>query len=229
MMATWWWLIAVGLAYLIGSIPFGVLIARSKGVDIRSVGSGNIGATNVGRTLGRQFGVICFVLDVLKGAAPVLAAGLTFGTLTERPGEIDVLEMGLWLGVAVAAVVGHMASIFLGFAGGKGVATGFGAILAMWPLLTVPALAALATWFLVMKTSRYVSVASMAAAASLPAWCIAWLAIWSEESAGAALSGGWPPIVALAALAGLIIWRHRGNIARLRRGEEAKVGEPDPK
>lgn len=224
-MADWMWLVAIAGAYLIGSIPFGVLIARSKGVDIRAVGSGNIGATNVGRTLGKQFGIICFALDFLKGAAPVAAAGLMFGLMEERPGGIAAVQMWLWLAVAVAAVAGHMASIFIGFKGGKGVATGFGAIAAMWPLLTVPAFAALATWFIVMKTSRYVSVASMAAAASISAWYVVWLIIWSEESAGAALRGGWPPIVAMAALAGLIIWRHRGNIARLRRGEEAKVGE----
>jgi glycerol-3-phosphate acyltransferase PlsY len=220
------WLIAIAAAYLIGSIPFGVLIARSKGVDIRAVGSGNIGATNVGRTLGKPFGVICFVLDFLKGAAPVLVAGIAFGVLRERPAEIGVLEMALWLGVAVAAVVGHMASLYLRFAGGKGVATGFGAIAAMWPLLTIPALAALVTWFIVIKATRYVSVASMAAAASLPIWYVVWLIVWSEESAAASLIGGWPPIVAMAALAGLIVWRHRGNIARLRRGEETKVGAP---
>ena len=138
--------IGLTLAYLSGSIPFGVLIAKTKGVNIREHGSKNIGATNVGRILGKNFGLICFFLDVLKGALPVLAFGF-YANLFGKP--IDAMttsSMLLWICVALAAMIGHMYSPWLKFGGGKGVATTFGGMVALWPLLTVPVLIAFLAW-----------------------------------------------------------------------------------
>jgi glycerol-3-phosphate acyltransferase PlsY len=221
------WLIWSGLivgAYLVGSIPFGVLIARSRGVDIRQHGSRNIGATNVGRVLGRRFGIICFVLDVLKGAGPVVAAGIIEQTFNRSPAELSAPQMWLWLAVAIAAIAGHMASVFLRFAGGKGVATSFGAMVAMWPLLTFPAIGAVLLWYAALRLSRYVSVASITAAASLPAFYAVRIAFGSDGDVVASLGHGSPPLIVTILLAGWVTWRHRGNIARLRRGVEPKIG-----
>ncbi len=133
------WAALLALAFLAGSIPFGLLIAKSKGVDIRAHGSGNIGATNVGRVLGKRFGFACFFLDALKGALPVVIAGLVVG-LWGRPLEgIASADAWLWLAVGMLALLGHMFSPWIGFKGGKGVATGFGAMVAMWTPLTLPA------------------------------------------------------------------------------------------
>ncbi|MHC4711631.1 MAG: glycerol-3-phosphate acyltransferase [Planctomycetota bacterium] len=152
------WIVCIVGAYLIGSIPFGVLIGRVRGVDILQHGSKNPGATNVARLLGRPLGAVCFVLDMGKGAGPVLVAGSIFNLLGRRPASLDpevaVLsqtEMWLWLAVACAAIAGHMCSPFLAFRGGKGVATGFGAMVAMWPVLTFPALGAIVVWYGVLR------------------------------------------------------------------------------
>ncbi|MDY7109045.1 MAG: glycerol-3-phosphate 1-O-acyltransferase PlsY [Planctomycetota bacterium] len=219
------WLLSILAAYLIGSIPFGVLIGRAKGLDIRAHGSKNIGATNVGRVLGRKLGLVCFALDTLKGAVPVAGAGFVCGVINTEPAVLSQAQMWLWLLVAAAAVTGHMASIFLAFAGGKGVATGFGAALAMWPLLTFPALGALAVWYATLRLGRYVSLASMAAAVSLPLWYLLRCIPPSGENIGSSIVHASPPLIVTAALALLILWRHRTNIARLRRGEEPRIGE----
>jgi len=219
------WLISILAAYLIGSIPFGVMLGKAKGIDIRAHGSKNIGATNVGRVLGRRLGVLCFVLDMMKGIIPVLAAGSACGVINVEPGEMSQGQMWLWLLVAAAVVTGHMASIFLGFAGGKGVATGFGAALAMWPLLTLPALGALVVWYAMMRLMRYVSLASMTAAVSLPAWYLLRCIPPSGENIPGSIIHASPPLIVTAGLALLILWRHRANIARLRRGEEPRIGE----
>jgi glycerol-3-phosphate acyltransferase PlsY len=219
------WIACVAGAYLVGSIPFGVLIGKARGVDIREHGSKNIGATNVGRVLGKPLGIICFILDVLKGAVPVLTAGMLTGTLGHPPDDLTAAQMWLWLAVAAAAIVGHMASVFLGFVGGKGVATSFGAMLAMWPLLTLPALAALVVWYAMLRLFRFVSLASIIAAVSLPMWYAASIVPSSGAGVVAALAHGAPPLVVTAMLAAFVVWRHRGNIARLRRGEEPKIGD----
>ena len=219
------WIISILAAYLIGSIPFGLLIGKARGIEIRAHGSENIGATNVGRVLGRKFGVLCFLLDTMKGAIPVLAAGFAGGVINMEPAALSQGQMWLWLAVAAATVTGHMASIFLGFAGGKGVATGFGAALAMWSLLTFPALGALVVWYAMMRLMRYVSLASMSAAVSLPAWYLVRCIPPSGENILGSIIHASPPLIVTTALALLILWRHRANIARLRRGEEPKVGE----
>lgn len=195
-----------------------------RGVDIRQHGSRNIGATNVGRVLGRRLGMTCFVLDFLKGAGPVIGAGFINGVIKDNVGDLTASQMWLWLAVAVAAVLGHMFSIFLGFAGGKGVATAFGTLVAMWPLLTFPALGALVVWFGTLRAMRYMSLASMIGSASIPVWYLISLSPWPGETWFAHLQHASPPLIVTTALALLVIYRHRTNIARLRRGEEPKVG-----
>jgi len=220
------WLLWIAGAYVLGSVPFGVIIGRSKGVDIREHGSRNIGATNVGRVLGKRLGGLCFLLDLLKGAVPVIGAGLAKGTLGVRPETLAPADMWLWLAVAVAAVAGHMASLFLRFGGGKGVATSFGSLVAMYSLLTLPAIGALVVWYVTLKLTRYVSLASIAAAVSIPLWYVARLMLPGEGDAMQTLAHGSPPLIVTAALAALVAWRHRSNISRLRRGVEPKLGAP---
>lgn len=223
------WIIAIIAAYVIGSIPFGVIIARSKGIDIRAHGSGNVGATNVGRVLGRRIGILCFVLDMIKGAGPVVGAGLIHGVFNKPADHLAVTEMLLWLAVAAAAVIGHMHSIFLRLTGGKGVATAFGAIVAMWPLLTVPAVIAIVIWAVVVRLSRLVSLASIVAAMSIPVVTVVWLAatVASAQSITdwiGAVGHGWPLLAVTSVLAVFVVYKHRTNIARIRRGEEPTIG-----
>ena len=224
-------------AYLLGAIPFGVIIGRARGVNILAEGSRNPGATNVARLLGKPLGAVCLVLDMLKGAVPVIVAGVLFGLLGKRPTSVDpdvaVLtqgEMWFWLAVACAAVAGHMSSPFLGFRGGKGVATGFGGMVVMWAVLTFPALGALVVWYAVLRFTRFVSVASMSAAICLPlGYAISVL----PNDPGALPDPvtdsleqvliGWPPLAVTALMAAAVVYKHRGNIARLCRGEEPKV------
>jgi len=204
-------------AYLIGSIPFGVLLARAHGVNLRARGSGNVGATNVGRVLGSRWGYLCFVLDVTKGLLPVLLVGLWL----RRPGAADLsaYRQAAWLAVAFGAIAGHVFSVFLRFRGGKGVATSLGVLLGVWPYFTLPALAALGLWVAVVLIWRYVSLASIVAAGAFPVLF-----------AGACVLAGWPlaslwPLLAFAtAMAGLVIVRHRSNIRRLMNGTENRIG-----
>lgn len=211
-----WWLLWLALAYLLGSIPFGLLIGYSRGIDIRKHGSGNVGATNVGRTLGRKWGILCFTLDVVKGLFPVLTYGLTRGDFDATASPV-VAELQ-WLGIAAAAMIGHVFPVWLGFRGGKGVATGLGALLGLWPVLTIPALLAGVVWFVTIRATGYVSLASITAAASLPL-----LAAASTIYRG--LSGGEVAVyIGLTALlAGLVIFRHRSNITKLRAGTEPRA------
>ena len=131
-----WW-IFIPLSFLAGSIPFGYLIGRAKSIDIRTVGSGNIGATNLGRALGKRFFYACFFLDMTKGMMPTLIAGHYMHTLgTMRVGTSDAYW---WLAVMIAAVLGHMFTPWLGFKGGKGVATGLGAMVGVLPAMAMPA------------------------------------------------------------------------------------------
>src|SRR5215208_4938827 len=131
----------VPLAYLVGSIPFGLIVGLARGVDVRTAGSGNIGATNVGRLLGGRFFALVFIFDLLKGLLPMIAAGLVLGFRAEdRTGYL------LWLLVGFAAILGHMFSAFLKLKGGKGVATSAGVMLGLWPYFTLPGLVGAAVW-----------------------------------------------------------------------------------
>src|SRR6516165_8360942 len=150
--------VALG-SYLLGAVPFGYLMARWRGVDILRHGSGNIGATNVGRVLGRRFGILVFVLDFAKGALPVgLAAWLA------RSVALDLPKQSLEVTAGLAAFLGHLFPVYLNFKGGKGVATGAGVVVVLMP---IPAMAALVTWVAVVFLTRYVSMASLAAALAL--------------------------------------------------------------
>lgn len=225
------WGLCIAGSYLLGSIPFGFLIGKAKGIDIREVGSKNVGATNVGRVIGRKFGMTCLFLDMGKGVIPVVVAGAISGLSSQDVVAMEPSQIWLWLAVAFASVLGHMCSPFLGFKGGKGVATGFGSMLAMWPLLTLPALAAMIVWYCVLRMTRYVSVASMLAAASLP---IAYfLRILPPKAMEQPLSQtadyvmhASAPLIVTAAMALLIAYKHRTNITRLRQGIEPKHGSP---
>lgn len=210
------WPIFILGAYLLGAVPFGLLIGLARGIDIRTVGSGNIGATNALRTLGKPLGVTCFLLDVLKGTLPALGAGAYHGLLA-TPDLADA-QAWLWLAVGVGAILGHMFPIYLRFKGGKGVATGFGALLGIWPLMTAAALAGLFIWILTAKTMRYVSVASCAAALTIPAGAIAAPVLMGRPPV-------WPFIAVSFLLAALVIYKHRGNLARVRAGTEPRIGE----
>lgn len=190
--------LAGAAAYLIGAIPVGLLVARVRGgVDLRASGSGNIGATNVLRTLGPLAAVLTLAGDVIKGFAAVEAS-------RALGGEPPAAALG-----AIAAVAGNCWPLYLRFRGGKGVATALGTFLALTPWAVLPAAA---VWAGVTGVSRYVSLASMVAVVSLPG--------------GAALLG-YPAdgVVAAAAVGAIVVWRHRDNLRRLRAGTERRVGE----
>jgi glycerol-3-phosphate acyltransferase PlsY len=191
-------LLGLVTAYLIGAIPVGVLVARlAAGVDIRRHGSGNIGATNVLRTLGPAAAVATLLGDIAKGYLATWMAGAAGGGPA-------------WLGAgAVAAVVGNCWPVFLGFRGGKGVATGLGAFLGAAPLAVLPAAG---LWILLAAVTRYVSLASIVACGGLV------VAAWAF---------GYPrPVVVGAVLVtGIIVWRHQQNIRRLHAGTESRLGQ----
>ncbi len=216
------WPVWIALGFLSGSVPFGVILARAHGVDLRTVGSGNVGATNVGRALGRRWGFVCFFLDALKGALPVLAAGWARGALGTPVTQLFPEDLWWWSGTVFAALLGHVFSPWIGFKGGKGVATGFGAMVAMWPVLTWPVLLALAAWIVCMKATRIVSLSSMIAGGSLPLWCALTLP-WPDQGADAPGSP-WRPMAVTGGLAVAVLLTHRANIGRLLAGTEPRVG-----
>jgi glycerol-3-phosphate acyltransferase PlsY len=190
------WPILVG--YLTGSVPFAFLLARRAGVDVRVAGSGNVGAANVLRTTGAWRGAAVMALDVTKGALAVLLASL--------------IQSGspMPAAAAAAAVIGHIYPVWLRFHGGKGVAVAAGVFAVLTPLATG---IAAALFVLIVWATRYVSLASIAATLALPP--AAWL---SGEPAGV--------VIAAAGTGALILFRHRGNIRRLREGTERRMGVP---
>ncbi|MCE9618517.1 MAG: glycerol-3-phosphate 1-O-acyltransferase PlsY [Planctomycetes bacterium] len=228
------WLVWVLGAFLCGSIPFGVLIAKSKGINLRKVGSGNIGATNVARALGRKWGFVCFGLDAIKGATPVMIFGVDQGLFGQPIHLIAPGALTNWIIVAFASIAGHIFSPWLGYKGGKGVATGFGALVSMWPVLTYPTLIALGLWLICMKLTRIVSLSSMIAALSLPL-SAALLLPWDQFEAppepatpGIPLSPNGTPLPAVIAcglIAALVFATHRANVKRLLSGTEPRVGQ----
>ena len=187
-------------SYLLGSIPFGYLAGRLVGIDIRQAGSGNVGATNVVRVLGKGYGYPVFALDVLKGFAAVKIAMLM---APGRPPE--------WILAAVSSVLGHLYPPWLKFKGGKGVATSAGALLALTQVAT---LIGVAIWIIVFWLTRYVSLASITAAIVLP---IVILVVSSRDQ-----NKGKLLVYASACVAVVVIWRHRSNVSRLMRGTEPR-------
>ncbi len=196
-------LVLLLLAYLLGSVPFGYLVARARGVDILRQGSGNIGATNVGRVLGRRFGMLVFVLDCAKGAVPVLAA---LRVPAPEAWPTDALPAA----AGVAAFLGHLFPVFLRFRGGKGVATAAGVVAVLVP---VPFLGAFLAWLTLFASTRIVSLASLLAAGLLCALhLILTLHPWAPEHA---VTSGFCLVAAA-----FIVARHRANIRRLLAGNE---------
>jgi len=193
----------IAFAYILGSVPFGLVIAKVfYRVDIRQHGSGNIGATNCLRTLGPIAGFLVLTADVLKAMIPILIAQ---AVLSDSPDIVPLMSVI----VGLSAVIGHSYSIFLGFSGGKGMATASGIILALWPW-AAPILVGI--WLLVIALTRYVSLASIIVALTLPVL----VAILYPSTV----------YIAFSLLVGLVVvYRHRSNISRLLAGTELKMGE----
>lgn len=200
-------------AYLLGSIPFGLIIAKAHGKDLRSIGSGNIGATNLSRALGRKWAYFCFLLDVAKGLIPTLIAA---GFISSPP---SVQELFLVLIVGCTAVLGHIFPVYLKFKGGKGVATSFGVALGLWPYYTICAAVALLIWMVVVLLWRYISLASVAASISFPLTLVLVILLTPRWN----LSDLWPLLTAATAIPVMVIVRHRENIKRLVAGTESKI------
>jgi glycerol-3-phosphate acyltransferase PlsY len=195
------WSLILG-AYLLGAVPFSYLIVRWRsGKDVRDLGSGNAGATNVLRTTGVAEGVLTLILDMLKGAAAV-------GTAQAYDAAPEVVA-----GCGVAAVVGHIYPVYLGFRGGKGVATASGALGSLSP---VPTLAALAVFVIVVVPTRYVALASVLATVSYP------LALLGASHLGWIVAAPWT-LEASIAIAVLVVFKHRENLRRLRTGTEPRL------
>jgi len=194
---TWLYILIVIGAYLLGSIPTGMIIARRMGVNLRRVGSGNIGATNVTRALGKGWGAVVLLCDILKGLIPVLVSRKVIGS--------EGWQAEIWLSSTVmAALLGHCFSVFIGFQGGKGVATGFGALVALTPLA---AFLALCVWITSFSIYRLSALGAISAAASLP------ITIFMV----------YPSRIYLALsliVAVLIFYTHRENIKRMIEGKE---------
>jgi acyl phosphate:glycerol-3-phosphate acyltransferase len=196
-------------AYLLGSIPTGYLVARARGIDIRAVGSGNIGATNVFRMVGKTAGVIALIVDGLKGYAA--CTWLCDWGLTLLGGPTTNTELCRIL-AGLTAVLGHNYTCWLKFKGGKGIATSAGVYFALAPLA---AGIALGTWIIVFVLGRYVSVASIVAAVALPT------AVWLTPNSLILR-------IVTIALGLLAIYKHKGNVQRLLNGTERRLGQPSP-
>jgi acyl phosphate:glycerol-3-phosphate acyltransferase len=208
--------LTVLISYLIGSIPFGYLIARWRGVDIFKVGSGNVGATNVGRVLGWRLGIFVFVLDFAKGVLPTLAATVIASFQFAGDGTSGKLvSTALPILAGLSAVIGHLFPVFLRFHGGKGVATGAGVVVVLLP---GPALAAVITWVVVVGLTRFVSLASLAAATSL---CLFHFLLTPYPFS----PDNWPLSCFALLAVGLVIARHHANIQRLLHGNENRLPE----
>lgn len=197
---------ALIIAFFIGSFPTAYVLGLARGIDIRNHGSGNPGATNAFRVLGKTWGIVCLILDILKGWLPVTVLAGVGGT---RSG--GALELWLWM-LGFAAISGHMFSPFLRFRGGKGVATSLGVILAIAPKAM---LAAFVAGVGVIWLTGYVSLASIVGAGLLPILIL--ILQWPERP--------WVSVLVTILLAGIIVFKHRGNIARLRAGTERRLFE----
>jgi glycerol-3-phosphate acyltransferase PlsY len=198
------WAVTIGVSYAAGSVPFGYVLGKLHGVDVRAHGSGNVGATNVARVLGYPLGVLVFVLDAGKG---VLAAGVLPGVIAGVDGGILPIICG------AAAILGHVFPAYLGFKGGRGVATACGVLAFIMPL---PTAIALGVWVTVALWTQYVSAASILAALSVP---VGVLSLHHRE-----LHLHVPGIVFSGLIALLVIARHIPNIRRLLAGTESRIG-----
>ena len=231
------------IAFLLGSVPFGLFIARMKGIDIRQHGSGNIGATNVLRVVGKKYGITCLILDALKGFIPVVIAlnlvqieGRRVGIPVEflnafalhLPADQQLTGQLVHVLTALFAILGHNYSPWVGFKGGKGIATSAGVLLGLMPFAVI---LLIVVWLVTFAVSRYVSVASIVAAAALPVLTHVG-ARFHKGADGLTLweAGTWnKPLFAFSiVIAALAIWKHRANIQRLMNGTENRF-EPKKK
>ncbi len=197
-------IVALLVGYFFGSFPTSYLAGRRRGIDLRVEGSGNLGATNAFRVLGPGWASVVLVVDILKGAIPVWLA--LEGFLPEGP-----THDAAGLAAAIGAVMGHTASPWVGFKGGKGVATAAGAFLTLAPWGALPAVG---VWLLLLFTTRIMSIASIAAAAVLPISLVVHTLSHPETQPR------WATLIASIVLGALVLWRHRDNLRRLRQGEE---------
>jgi acyl phosphate:glycerol-3-phosphate acyltransferase len=202
------WIAVIILCYLIGSFPSGYLVGMSQGIDIRQHGSGNIGATNVLRVMGKKWGYLVFLCDSLKGFLAV-KAGVWLGASAAG----DITLAGVVAGIC--CIIGHNYTVWLHFKGGKGIATSIGVLLAIVPVVIV--LIILIVWLAVFFIWKYVSLASICAALSLP---VAVLALFPLVAHG----NYWALLVFSLIVAALAVWRHRSNIDRLLHGKENRFG-----
>jgi acyl phosphate:glycerol-3-phosphate acyltransferase len=202
------WFLIIASSYLIGSIPFGFIFARARGIDIRQKGSGNIGAANAARVMGRKWGYAVFLCDFFKGFLSVKLGQLLAGFFGVDPVLASVLA-------ASASVIGHDFPVWLAFKGGKGIATLAGVVLGVFPLLVCVSFGIV--WVVVFLLGRYTSLASICAVIALP---IAAALVVARNQAGFQLGIGF--CVFMAALA---LWKHRANIARLLSGTENRFGK----
>lgn len=207
------YIVTAALAYLLGSIPTGYLMGKARGIDIRQVGSGNIGATNVFRTLGKTAGVAVFVLDTAKGAAAVF-----FLPLLAQCAGLDIGQRQTYDIIAgFGAIMGHNYTCWLGFKGGKGVATTGGVL---FSLITGASAIGFGVWLIVLALTRYVSLASIAAAISLPFGV--WFCNLFRDKPN-------PDLIVVAAVFGALgIYKHKANIQRLMNGTEHRFGTKKP-
>ncbi len=203
-------LVTVAVAYLLGSIPTGFLVGRAKGIDVRKVGSGNIGATNAFRALGKTAGALVLLVDALKGylaasPVPALVQHLIAPSVVQDDATRDYLQII----AGVVVILGHNYPCWLRFKGGKGIATSAGVLAALMPVTFA---VGLGTWIVVCLATRYVSVASIAAALVLP--LATWLADYSYRK-----------IIIAGVMCALAIYKHKGNIERLMNGTENRIGQ----
>ena len=205
--------IMIIVGYFLGAIPFGLLLGLAKGVDVRKEGSGNIGATNTGRVLGKNWGYLCLALDVLKGFVPVLVMCLF---VKQQKDFTQINQQLAMLAMAGAAILGHVFSVFIKFKGGKGVATSLGVLLGIWPYMTITSALAFGVWSIVKFRSKLVSLASIISAISFPIIFLAFVVVvdsWHMVQL-------WPSFTFSCLVSFMIVFRHRSNIIRLLNGTE---------
>ena len=195
------------VSYLLGSIPAGYIAGRIAGIDIRHAGSGNIGATNITRVLGKRYGYPVFIVDFLKGLMAVSMSIL----IEKRAQPVSAPTELFGIVAAISCVIGHAFPVWLSFKGGKGVATSMGALFGLMPFV---ALIGIAVWVITFEVTRYVSVASMTAALAVP--ISIWILMPLKQTGGAVL------LYFSICLAALVIFRHRSNLSRLVRGTEPR-------
>jgi glycerol-3-phosphate acyltransferase PlsY len=203
-------------SFLLGAIPFGLLVGRLHGIDVRSIGSGNVGAMNVGRILGRQWFFVVFILDLFKGLVPTLMGGWLLPTYASEVAP-SILMISRFL-VGFAAILGHNYSPFLKFRGGKGVSTSLGVALGVYPDLTLPAILAFGVWVAGFGVTRMSSVGSILGGVAFPVFYLSLLTYRGGKAAD-----HWPFLAFSVLVAVLVVIRHKANIARILAGTETRV------